>query len=333
MTRKIFDWHPGLNVLAKNIRGGIVLKFYRDGMYVSPTEQDMGFVDADDVAEYWFGDTKSPDLNKLPVRAPWDLTWIEYTLPRAEPNDAISLIAEKLMPGDLQFGAYVMTYETEEDERSECMANDLGMDLITNGDANVTETTATVWRNMNETTGRWKDLKRAAQEYECYAIQVMAIYAADRRNWNFVGYLLNYLDKHGMNIPRTGVEFADVLEQEILVMLVPPLLMALGLLNCKNVETKVSPVSKAQAKKYRKAGSPVIERRTLVVHPKGVRYEGSGTGTGAERAWHMCRGHFKTFTEEAPLFGKVTGTFWWGSQARGDKQRGEVHKDYQVERD
>jgi hypothetical protein len=95
------------------------------------------------------------------------------------------------------------------------------MDLIVNGDVNVGAQQEMIWTRMNETTGRNVDLRSAAQKYECYAIQVMAIYAADRNMWTFVGYLLSYLDKHGMNIPRTGVEFADPIEQEILVIRCP----------------------------------------------------------------------------------------------------------------
>ncbi len=47
-------------------------------------------------------------------------------------------------------------------------------------------------------------------------------------------------------------------------------------------------------------------------------------------AFHMCRGHFKTYTEDAPLFGKYAGTFWWQPQARGKKENGTIIKDYEV---
>ena len=45
---------------------------------------------------------------------------------------------------------------------------------------------------------------------------------------------------------------------------------------------------------------------------------------------HLCRGHFKTFSEEAPLFGKFTGTYWWEPQLRGDASRGRLDKEYRV---
>ena len=45
---------------------------------------------------------------------------------------------------------------------------------------------------------------------------------------------------------------------------------------------------------------------------------------------HFTRGHFKTYTEEDPLFGKHVGTYWWGAHLRGSKERGVVEKEYHV---
>lgn len=43
---------------------------------------------------------------------------------------------------------------------------------------------------------------------------------------------------------------------------------------------------------------------------------------------HLARGHFKTFTEDAPLLGKHVGTYWWGRQLRGQEGRGVIEKTY-----
>lgn len=48
------------------------------------------------------------------------------------------------------------------------------------------------------------------------------------------------------------------------------------------------------------------------------------------RALHICRGHFKTFSPDAPLLGRAVGTFWWGPQIRGSREEGIVLKDYRV---
>lgn len=44
----------------------------------------------------------------------------------------------------------------------------------------------------------------------------------------------------------------------------------------------------------------------------------------------FCRGHFSTYTEDRPLFGKVSGTFWVPSHVRGSAKQGVVVSDYNV---
>jgi hypothetical protein len=43
------------------------------------------------------------------------------------------------------------------------------------------------------------------------------------------------------------------------------------------------------------------------------------------------RGHFKHYTAEAPLFGRMTGTWWWSPTLKGDAAHGVVEKEYQIE--
>ena len=45
---------------------------------------------------------------------------------------------------------------------------------------------------------------------------------------------------------------------------------------------------------------------------------------------HLCRGHFKTYTEENPLFGRIVGRIWWQPHIRGNKDQGLILKDYHV---
>jgi hypothetical protein len=47
-------------------------------------------------------------------------------------------------------------------------------------------------------------------------------------------------------------------------------------------------------------------------------------------ALNMCRGHFKTYVSEGPLFGKYTGTYWRDQFMRGDSRSGVVLKDYKI---
>lgn len=109
--------------------------------------------------------------------------------------------------------------------------------------------------------------------------------------------------------------------------------MGMSLMHCKNV-TMVdhTPPAKVAAKR-RKAGKPVgVTYKTLVIDgmKEVLRTEGGVEKNGLKKALHICRGHFATYTDDKPLFGKITGTFWKPMHTRGNKTRGEVKKDYKV---
>lgn len=111
-----------------------------------------------------------------------------------------------------------------------------------------------------------------------------------------------------------------------------PALLALGFMHCKNViqETHI-PLSKSR-KQRRKDGTSKATYRTLDIEAmrRTLRVDGGVELNGLGSALHICRGHFKTFSPEAPLMGKGIGTYWWPSHVRGNKDRGQVLKDYRV---
>lgn len=108
-------------------------------------------------------------------------------------------------------------------------------------------------------------------------------------------------------------------------------LLALGFVNCKNV--KVETRSATVGRKRRRSGRrnvATLEYRTIVLPGResgGSEPTGEHAGTMPH---HKVRGHFKTYTEDAPLMGKFTGTYWWGWQVRGKKGNGIVVADYEV---
>lgn len=79
-----------------------------------------------------------------------------------------------------------------------------------------------------------------------------------------------------------------------------------ALMNCKNVVREtVSPDRKLQRARQKSGKIPLYHFSTLKTKPIG-RNGGDGT-----RAIHWVRGHFKEYTPEKPLFGKIAGLFWW----------------------
>jgi hypothetical protein len=113
-----------------------------------------------------------------------------------------------------------------------------------------------------------------------------------------------------------------------------PVLFANSLAHCRNVEVRDRPISRQQRRMAERTGKPVTVYKELVIDAfrKQVRYESEESGDNEiKRAIHICRGHFATYTDASPLFGRVTGTFWKPMHVRGHKEIGEVKKTYKVD--
>lgn len=113
-----------------------------------------------------------------------------------------------------------------------------------------------------------------------------------------------------------------------------PLLLAITFMHCKNIEIKNESPDRKLAKRSAERGRPLCSYKIIDIIPlkKMLKREGTNEGTGIKMALHRCRGHFKTFTVDAPLLGKAVGTFFWAEQLRGNKQKGVIASDYQVEK-
>lgn len=106
---------------------------------------------------------------------------------------------------------------------------------------------------------------------------------------------------------------------------------ALNFLHCKNVQQVEGRITKRERKLAARRGNPTpVVYHTLDVpgwSQSGSRTDESGE---ADRRLHFCRGHFKHYTDAAPLFGRTIGTFWVPSHMRGNPDRGLVVADYAV---
>ncbi|HEX9088387.1 MAG TPA: hypothetical protein VF867_12775 [Arthrobacter sp.] len=99
---------------------------------------------------------------------------------------------------------------------------------------------------------------------------------------------------------------------------------SLALMNCRNVTLRERGTRGAAGP------GPTGDAFHEVVIDGGARGSGgvaAEAGAGAGRR-HLARGHFKTFTDDAPLLGKHVGTYWWGWQVRGQESSGSVEKTY-----
>jgi hypothetical protein len=115
-----------------------------------------------------------------------------------------------------------------------------------------------------------------------------------------------------------------------------PALLTISFMHCKNVDVvRVDPPPKLSRRAARQRGNPLTSYYVLDIQPmrRVLDTEGEAQARGLRHALHICRGHFKTFTEEAPLFGRHVGTYWWEAQARGTTEMGVIEKDYRVRLD
>ena len=110
-------------------------------------------------------------------------------------------------------------------------------------------------------------------------------------------------------------------------------LLTISLMHCKNVDAvDIDPPAKLSKKFRREHGTPLTRYRVLNIDPmrRVLSRDGHAESEGLRHALHICRGHFKVFTDTTPLFGKHTGTYWWAEQLRGDRRQGVVLKDYRI---
>lgn len=120
---------------------------------------------------------------------------------------------------------------------------------------------------------------------------------------------------------------------DLIAQLLFPVLLTISFLHCKNVRLRtVAPPARLSHKHRKKRGRDLVRYHVLDIEPMRQLLERYRTGARHDlrRALHICRGHFKTFTLDAPLLGRHTGTYWWAPQVRGSKGAGVVLKDYRV---
>lgn len=118
-----------------------------------------------------------------------------------------------------------------------------------------------------------------------------------------------------------------------------PALFANSLLHCKNIRQVEHVFDKKEDRESRKRTHKKKEALTkyyiLDIEPiksktKGMADQVETDEEKLQRACHICRGHFRDYIDKG-LFGKYYGTFYIPWHVRGNKQNGEVEKDYRID--
>jgi hypothetical protein len=144
----------------------------------------------------------------------------------------------------------------------------------------------------------------------------------------------------------TGVAGDDLLKnfnfwEPLMVRLENIAIFSLNLMNCKNIKyipydpnENLSRQVKHQME--RKNQEPYLKYEILEIQPMNahmtIQNRPKNEPQNNQRL-HTVRGHFKTFTPEHPLFGRLTGTYWWGDCVKGNAEIGLLEKDYRIQID
>lgn len=160
--------------------------------------------------------------------------------------------------------------------------------------------------------------------------------ASERRGLARLPSIAAYIDPQGLIVPENYIIFG---QQHVLQVVgasfgevLSPFLFATSLMHAKNVSLEADPLPAAIAKRRAKEGKPAITFKVLQINPirRQSDKERSEGETGAKRAMHIVRGHFKDYREGAGLFGRLKGLYWWDMHVAGDKTNGQVIKDYTI---
>jgi hypothetical protein len=105
----------------------------------------------------------------------------------------------------------------------------------------------------------------------------------------------------------------------------------LNILSCKNIKAELeTPNEKIQNKRVAKGKLPLVSFYTLKIQNIGRDHESTQSGLWTNRI-HFCRGHMREYTIDAPLFGRLVGRYWIPPHVRGEKKKGIIIKDYEVD--
>jgi hypothetical protein len=143
-----------------------------------------------------------------------------------------------------------------------------------------------------------------------------------------------YLHEHGGL--RIGNDEETSIIRSAVASYFNPALKALQLLSCRNVQTvAVRPRARDQRRHIKRYKRGLIRYKVLSVKSHELRrlYRSSRRRNGEPSLpVHLCRGHVKTYGTggRKPLFGKLTGNWYWAPQLRGTKSKGLMLKDYEV---
>ena len=155
----------------------------------------------------------------------------------------------------------------------------------------------------------------------------------DGRPWCSPHSSILFLDKEGRvdsSATADGFRSGAINEQDG-TLSIP--LLALAFANCKNVTARDSSAEHNPDKKWlKRQKAPELRYNTIEIGGmvQTLKSKGGLETNGIKKALHLCRGHFATYTEERPMFGRLVGQYYRPQHIRGSAEHGVVLSDYKV---
>ncbi len=279
------------------------------------------------------GSMDQPWSEYAPIRPPFNRTWMEYCECPTEAD-----IKERLADPETKrlFDKYKLSVENS-------------VTYVGGFFSYATQENITRFVNLANKWGAFHGGVEAVNEdqySQCEGIIVGEVFSSNknmaaRNGFTIVGVDKNFLIKSKLLVVLAGVnpKVINAMGMQYMIdemgRMSKVFIYAMALMNCKNIILeRQCPYDEAlQKARVRRGKLPFFDYHVLRIDPSKTRTKTIGGPMEHDsdpKRLHICRGHFKTYTTERPLFGRLTGTFWVPQHMRGDIDTGVVAKDYQV---
>lgn len=273
-------------------------------------------VAVDDVFEFYFAGTDKEfwGMNDFPfLLPPFDAVWIES---RTRPTAVVSRVHGQVDAHRLPTAVSVLVRRFT-----------IGKD------------------RRNTISKEWADVQTVFVEGSEHVILLMAFAEYGFTRQLYVGSRAVVVDHLGHHLPQgddvtfvsVSDEFARESPMEARVgyldgTLIQPAMLALSFLNVRNARTDEVQVDRSYKKREMRHGRATSRYYVLTIDVlrRAVDMRANESGLSIQRALHICRGHFATYGDDHPLFGKYTGKYWIPAHIRGSAGKGVVIKDYEL---
>lgn len=166
-----------------------------------------------------------------------------------------------------------------------------------------------------------------------------------RRYFKAIGATLHRYDKNKMVIIEDREQLPVMVEEgsakqewaDLITNLSKIALISFTFCNCKNTKLVENNLSRQYRRSRIRHNNGYVEKFYTIsidanrCNKSNDRTSTDNYGLNGRNSFHVCRGHFKHYGQENPLFGRYVGVVWCPMHTKGDISVGNIEKQYHVE--